>query len=284
METKQIETPDSLSWYVEQFSPSKDSSKAAEHLVLIPSGEGDCYNLRKIATMLSNHFGYSVTTFDMPGFSRTTGPPEAVEEVTPRLLAKQVAALLDVLGIGTVSIWGSSSGGSTALGLLALCPERVRCAIIHEVPFDIPPFKEWQQQPDETIIANCQQMFKYGFIEEANSGREKWDALGEDYHKRLEKNYVTWIKNYPGHLEVAGQEYATPEILTRRPVFWTVGALSSKEIWGRNWEFAEKAGLKVNAEVLECLHFPHVTIPEKLVDWIRDCIEEVKDQRVSTTL
>lgn len=276
MEAKQIETPDALSWYVEQFGPSKDSEVAGEHVVLIPSGEGDCYNLRKTATMLSNHFGYSITTFDMPGFSRTTAPPEAVKEVSPQLLAKQVVGLLDTLNIGTFSVWGSSSGGSTILGLLTLCPERINCAIVHEIPFDTAPFAAWQQQSDEDIVANCQQMFKYNFIEEANSGQEKWDALGEDYHKRLEKNYVTWIKNYPGRVEVAGREDATPEILTRRPVFWTVGALSSKEVWSRNWEFAEKAGLEVNAEVLECLHFPHVTIPEKLVDWIRNCIEQVK--------
>jgi len=72
-----------------------------------------------------------------------------------------------------------------------------------------------------------------------------------------------------------------PENLLRRPVFWTVGGLNAgaekgEGIWKSNFQLAGAAGLKVNTERLQCLHFPSVTVPEELADWIGECVEKVK--------
>jgi len=31
-----------------------------------------------------------------------------------------------------------------------------------------------------------------------NENADAWDALGEAFHKRLERNYVTWVRRYVG--------------------------------------------------------------------------------------
>lgn len=65
--TTQINTPDGLSWYVTQAGHA-----ANPPLILIPSGEGDSDVFNQLITHLSAYF--HITTFDMPGYSRTTGP------------------------------------------------------------------------------------------------------------------------------------------------------------------------------------------------------------------
>lgn len=49
---------DGINWYYERQG-------SGPHLILIPSGEGDCGNFAKTATLLAASF--TVTTFDMPG-------------------------------------------------------------------------------------------------------------------------------------------------------------------------------------------------------------------------
>lgn len=49
---------DGIEWYYEQQG-------SGPHLVIIPSGEGDCSSYDKVAAILAKRF--TVTTFDMPG-------------------------------------------------------------------------------------------------------------------------------------------------------------------------------------------------------------------------
>ncbi len=279
MNTRQVKTPDGISWHVEQFKPKQTPANDSEieHVVLIPSGEGDCYNFRKVAIMLAAEHGFAVTTFDMPGYSRTTAPHEAITKVTPQMVAQQVSTLLSALQIPRASFFGSSSGGGAVLAITALFPERVKCAIVHEVPFGLPPpeFLTWREQSDDFIIKTCQDFFRNMFIEEANNGRAKWDALGPEYHKRLEQNYVMWQRNLVTTYEPQTRVLATPENLKRRPVFWTVGAMSRKDFWPTNFELAESAGLEVNTTALNCMHFAYVTVPEQTTKWIVECVGKV---------
>lgn len=69
-----------IEWYIEQQG-------SGPPYILIPSGEGDCESFAKIAAILAQDF--SVTTFDMPGLSRSIAPASAVENVTGPLLAEQ---------------------------------------------------------------------------------------------------------------------------------------------------------------------------------------------------
>ena len=163
------------------------------------------------------------------------------------------------------------------LAMVALHPERVKCAIVHEVPFDTPPnFLELRKQNEGVIVQTCQNFFRNMFIEGANDGKAKWDALGPEYHKRLEKNFVMWQHNVVSTWESQSRILATPENLTRRPVFWTVGALSSRDVWASDWELGEAAGLKINNRALNCMHFAYVTVPEETVKWIVQCLGEDK--------
>ena len=221
----------------------------------------------------------------MPGFSRTTAPPEAYARVTPQLLAQQILGLLDKLNIQRATFFGCSSGGCTALILCALYPARAKCGIVHEVPFDAPEMlANLKKLSDEQIIAACQGIFAHRFIEQdVNDGAKKWEALGAEYHTRLLKNYVTWVKGYVNALEPGAREVVSvPANLHKRPIFWTVGSLnqgieSGEGFWKSNFEVSRAAGLKIDIERLRCLHLPNITIPEQLVGWIEECVGKVKD-------
>ena len=178
-----------------------------------------------------------------------------------------------------MSIFGCSSGGLATLSLVAHHPELARCGIIHEVPFECPPpLAAMKELSDEKVAAQCKEFFATQFSE----SKEKWDALGMEYHERLEKNYVTWVRHVVNIAEDAGRREATPENLTKRPIFWTVGSLNEgieheEGFWKLNFELAKEAGLEVNKTALECLHFPAVSIPEDTAKWIDQCIRQIKD-------
>ena len=85
-------------------------------VVLIPSGEGDCGSFAILADALADDF--TVLTFDMPGFSRSSTPPD-FDKVTVRMLADQVAGLVTLLNFAPATFYGCSSGGQAVLSLVA---------------------------------------------------------------------------------------------------------------------------------------------------------------------
>lgn len=274
METTRALTPDGIDWYVERFSPS--IARSASPIVLIPSGEGDCHNLQALAKLLA-HAGYDVVSFDLPGFSRSKAPKEACTTITPRLVAKQIVTILDELKIHKATFFGNSSGGGAVLALVALYPERVVCGVVHEVPIGptLSPLADLATKPDAEITSFCEDFFRNKFIERENDGQAKWDALGADYHARLKKNYVTWIHGLVGSYTAQTEELATTENLQKRPVFWTVGTLTGRERFAKDFEVAEKAGIEVRTDVVNSLHFPYVTVPERLAEWVAQCVQQV---------
>ncbi|KAK4561387.1 hypothetical protein LTR86_004704 [Recurvomyces mirabilis] len=277
MKSSQVTTKGDISWYVEEFVPASNALEDVPPIVLIPSGEGDCHNLRELGDLLRSA-GFHAISFDMPSFSRTTAPVAAYSTITAGLLASQIVSLLDELHISRAAFFGCSSGGLATLALVALYPERVHCGIVHEVPFESPPqLLAMTQKSDEEVSANCEYFFANFFVEQIdNDGRAKWEALGSDYHARLKRNYVTWVRHYVGKFEAHSLGLATK--LQQRPVFWTVGGLSDPKAWSKDWEVAATAGISVRTDVLHCLHFPAVTVTEKTRDWISDCVRGVKPQ------
>lgn len=117
LRTFTAQSQEGITWHVEQRGHGPN-------LVLIPSGEGDCESFAHSAAILATDF--AVTTFDMPGMSRTSAPPEAVKDVTGPKLARQVVGLLDVLGIDVATFYGCSSGAMACLCLVAYHSEKVR--------------------------------------------------------------------------------------------------------------------------------------------------------------
>jgi pimeloyl-ACP methyl ester carboxylesterase len=248
-----VSTQDGIRWYVERQG-------SGPNLILIPSGEGDCASLATVARHLAPSF--TVTTFDMPGMSRTTAPPAATKDVTAPLLASQIISLMDKLSIDTASFWGCSSGGSTALALAANHPERVRSIVIHEVPLALfDNLIAMTTLPDEAIAAACKEAFLHGFVEDPVA----WNALGPDYHRRLEKNYVVWVHEYVRTVPLLKLSEGD---LRKRPITWTIGSLSPEELFADNIVTAAKAGIDVGR--LQCMRFPQVTIPVALAEHIRN--------------
>lgn len=251
-----VRTADGIEWYCECRGAESD-------LILIPSGEGDCENFAKVAATLANSF--TVTTFDMPGMSRTTAPTAAMTAITASKLAAQIVSLMDKLAIEKATIWGCSSGALTALAIAAEFPDRVRSTIVHEAPLaaadSMLPLKDMD---DATIVNSIGHHFATSMCED----EAKWQALGPDYHKRLEKNYVTWVRTYVHEVERAFRK----EELTKRPICWTIGALTPAGFFYQNVVDGFGAGIPVG--LLPCKHFPQVTIPELLAEHIKTAAEK----------
>lgn len=244
---------DSIDWYYELRGRGPT-------VVLVPSGEGDCGSFDQVAASLSREF--TVLTFDMPGFSRSSDPPDFANYSMSRA-ASEVAALVRALGVAPATFYGCSSGGRVALCLATDHSDVVRNVAVHEVA-------ELTESPagalvsrlttasDEEIVRACKDLFRNQMNENAGA----WDAVGEDFHRRLERNYVTWVRRYVGRL---GRR-PTADELRGRPVTWTIGALTPVGSVFGNVVLAYAAGLRVG--LLTCRHFPQVSIPDVLADHI----------------
>jgi len=236
-------------------------------IVLIPSGEGDCASFDTVADALSGEF--TVLTFDTPGFSRSSGPAESVSAL---LLADQIASLVGSLGLVPATFYGCSSGGMAALSLAANHGDIVRNVIVHEAALmrDVAwpdaaraRFVHLRSLDDAAIVQTCKEWFRNGM----NSNLAAWDALGPDYHHRLEKNYVTWIRQYGKVSDSGDMPTYDRDDLSRRPIAWSIGGFSEVHFAISNLRVAGRAEIEV--EILRWKHFPQVEIPEALVQHIR---------------
>ena len=255
-----VTTPtNGINWHVE-------TSGSGPHLILVPSGEGDCESFSKLASLLSTT--YTVTTFDMPGFSRSTCPISCLENLTASKLAAQIISLLDELHIKEATFYGCSSGALAVLTMAAEHPERVKQSIVHEVPLSAAAaMGAWKAMPDEQVISICQGIFANTLCAKPAA----WNALPASYHERLYKDYVTWVRYYVNVVERS----FTPAELRRRPVYWTIGGLSPAGIYWQNvTEAAYGAGIQVG--VLPSKQFPQVSIPELMAEHVKSCIDEGK--------
>lgn len=251
MKSSNINTKDGINWYCER-------SGSGPNLVLIPSGEGDCGVFAHVATALADSF--TVTSFDMPGMSRSTAPEAALKDLTAEKLAAQVINLMDAMEIEKATFWGCSSGGLVVLALGAQHPTRVRNLIVHEVPSaPLEPLKFLLSMDDASVVAACREGFATGFSE----NEEKWNSLGPEYFARLEKNWVPWARHYVAKLE---KSFSKKE-LTRSPVTWTIGALTPAGHFYQNVIDGFGAGIQVG--LLPSLHFPAVTVPEVFVNHLK---------------
>lgn len=247
-----------IRWYCEQRGDGP-------YIVLMPSGEGDCGSFETVATILSEKF--TVLTFDTPGFSRTSAPPDPAE-ITANCLAGQISELVASLKIEKATFYGCSSGGVAVLDLLLDYPEIVRNAIIHEAAIVLegqPSAKsfigELTSLTDTEVVESCKQLFVSLF----NERPDKWEALGRNYHARLERNYVTWVRHY---LSVAKRRKYDASKLKNCPLAWTIGGLSPAASFFNNAQLAWQADIQIG--LLMCKHFPQVSVPKLLADHIRD--------------
>lgn len=115
---------------------------------------------------------------------------------------------------------------------------------------------------DAAIVERCQPMFAHML----NDDPEAWKSLGEEYHARLERNYVTWARRYA----VAPVPSHSPQDLAGQPITWTIGGLTPAFAFLENVVLAVKSGLAISP--LMCKHFPQVSAPEMLATHIRESV------------
>lgn len=250
-------TAGGIDWYCERGG-------AGQTLVLVPSGEGDCSSFRATAEILSGQF--DVLTFDTPGFSRSSPPPDA-SDISPYRLAGQIADLTGSLGIDRATYYGCSSGGVAILDLLTKHPDIIAGGIVHEPAIierigalEAHPLVSALSRSDEEVRLACDRYF----TDVLNEDGDAWSALGPEYHERLARNYLTWVREYIAKVDVDLQPKR--EKMAGRPLVWTVGSYSFSGRTLANVRFAVQAGVDVG--LLPCRHFPQVSIPDQLADHI----------------
>jgi pimeloyl-ACP methyl ester carboxylesterase len=242
-----------INWYCEL--------RGKGHLVvLVPSGEGDCSNFGKTADLLAEQF--TVLTFDTPGFSRTS-PPTLPEDISIAKLAGQIAELIRSLNLGSATFYGCSSGGRAVLDLALAYPELVQNALVHEAALPSVQIEEMllplAKLDDASVTSACRHLF----AKVMNEDESLWEALGPEYHNRLSKNYVTWVRRY---IAQGVGDPIDPVALSGAPLTWTIGSLSEKTMLQSNINLAESAGIQMGT--LPCRHFPQVSIPDRLASHI----------------
>lgn len=88
----------------------------------------------------------------------------------------------------------------------------------------------------------------------------------EPNQSRLEKNYLVWGRNYIEGFALRLEEIV--QDLKGKPITWIVGGITPVAVVLENIKTAYKNDIDIG--ILRCKHFPHVSIPEKLAEHIRD--------------
>jgi pimeloyl-ACP methyl ester carboxylesterase len=233
-------------------------------LVFVPDGCNDCEPFDKVSDSLADDF--TVLSFDMRGSVRSTiiGEPTPV---TPRMLAGDVAGIINELSLGPASIYGCSSGGQAVLAVGKYFPGVARNLLVHEAAL----------QSDTPIPHTGFEFFKSlaqfepycdGFtpMQVAMVGSlEKWRALGPDCLKRIAQNSLFWATYYLGTVD--RDTYSADDLAKMPNVEFSVGTWTPSFLVYANIETAKRAGKSVTW--LPCAHYPQVVCPEELADYVR---------------
>jgi pimeloyl-ACP methyl ester carboxylesterase len=246
-------TKDGIAWYYEQEG-------SGPHIVLVPDGLGECQLFDQPMSIIASH-GFTVTTFDMPGMSRSSNaPPETYQNVTAQKLATSIIGLLDELNINFASFWGCSSGAATVLALCIDFPDRVRNGLAHEAPTYTHDFlKDLPATDPETISSSMAVRCR-----SISSNEVAWDALGQEVHARLAKNYVRWAYGYP--LTIPQSCPVDISALRGKPIDWTVGASTPFGMFFDNVVTATRADIPIS--MLPGQHFPYVSHPDAFANYV----------------
>lgn len=250
-----VTTPDGINWYLEQEGSGPD-------IVLIPDGFGES-KMYDVPMSLIAAQGFRVTTFDMPGLSRSANaPPETYQNVTAQKYARYILTLLEQLGIQVATFFGCSAGGTTAVALAIDYPNRVRNIMTHETALSLPDsMKPLIGADDDFIVEGLSEFVRINLVESP----ESWDTLGEEAQERLKKNFPRFAKGFLPSL-VESAPIGDLEALKQRPISWTIGASSPSALFLDSIILGVKTG--AYAGTLPGRHFPYLSHPEPFANYV----------------
>jgi pimeloyl-ACP methyl ester carboxylesterase len=237
-------------------------------IVLVPDGNNDCEPYDNLSKLLSDEF--TVLTFDMRGGTRSMdynpGP------VTPKVLADDVAAIIEALKLGPASICGCSSGGQAVLAVGKYHPEAARNIMVHEAAL----------QSDAPIKGTGFDYFKNlgSFFKHCTGGvnpndfwgivnAEKALGMGEEVRKRIDKNGEFWFRWYLGNVDT--DVYTEDDFKRMPPVAFSVGSWTPAWLVYANIETAKRGNCPVTW--FNCAHHPEITCPEEYSEYLRKTVK-----------
>lgn len=146
---------------------------------------------------------YSVLVIDQRGHGKT---PYENENFTPEILAQDLAAKMDQLGIASAFILGHSLGARTAAAFAGLYPTRTRALILEDMEMQARPRAELALFLDNLELAR-------GLPSEFASEAEALAALTPIYGEEAEHIIKRGTKDKAGHVRL--RTHPHPHLLYR---------------------------------------------------------------------
>ena len=126
-----------------------DKSGEGPPLVFVAGGQGSGVVYAAAAEQLKDRF--TVVTYDRRGFSGSTLKGPLDDDRRLETDAQDVARLVDHVGLGPATVFGSSSGAIVGLTVLSRHPEAVSTLVAHEPPAlrHLPDPEAWIARDEE---------------------------------------------------------------------------------------------------------------------------------------
>lgn len=247
-----------------------EESGEGEPFVLVHGSWGDRDAWALVEPKLAEHF--HVISYDRRGH---TGSEDGAPGATRRDDEDDLEALIEGLGLGPVHLFGSSFGGSTALGLATRRADLLRTLAVHEPPLvglvpDDPSaaaMSEAVPRVVEIIESGDAERGARAFVEEVALGPGYWEMMPEPSRAAMVANAGT----FPGEMADPGALTVDLDALGRLelPVLITKGDQSPAffaPIVERLAEAMPRATVHTHTGAG---HVPHVTHPDAWVATLR---------------
>ncbi len=234
----------------------------------------DAEHYGEVAELLADEF--TVVTWDRPGYSRSaqpSGPPSTTFEEQ----ADDAAALIEILGLAPVAVYGSSGGAIVALELARRHSTLVRGVILHEPPiFSVLPDCDEIEAGLAAIAAEgtarggprtAMEMFASAMF-----GPDNWNRYDQGRRERILANAETFFTRMPQ----AGQYVVNGEALsaTTTSLVTVVGRENRDTFWGA---IAEWIAQRSGNEIIEIpgRHAGDVTDVAEFVEILRPILRKL---------
>ena len=251
-----------------------EESGDGEPFVLVHGSWGDRDGWVLVEPVLAEHF--HVVSYNRRGHS---GSENGAPGATRRDDEDDLEALIEVLDLGPVHLFGSSFGGSTALGLATRRPDLLRTLAVHEPPLvglvpDDPAaaaMSEGVPRVIEIIESGDLERGARTFVEEVALGPGYWEMMPEPSRAAMVANAGTFPEAMadPGALTVDLDALGRLEL----PVLLSKGDQSPAFFAPIIERLAEAMPRATVHTHVGAGHVPHVTHPEEWVTTLRGFAE-----------